>query len=452
MRLSLVSLGVALLGCTHVSAPSPRAVAGLTVPVRPGWSMALAVDGSVAGRPAVVRLAVEEPFSRVTEGCFASAPEVMGRVDTRLVSASAPDAGAAMRDTVLAGSVRIGERLFGDLQALRDPGTSCVLTLGSEVLIGFVLEVNPGARTVTFHAQLPPSPAYQAEESLSLELTRDPTSDRPSLAVQLETAGAPLTLPMLLATATAAVEVSADAGRALAGRETGGQSLGPRSIGFAPGWTLRHVDVVVAPSSPAPALSPTLVGVLGAEAWGHYRILLDLRGQRLVLFRKPPPVEGTSGAQSWAHLSSDSTASGSVLRLITWQMLDRGALLPLEPSRARLRTCRIGLTLAPEDPGANLAVAIPWPGLEKDLPDCAKELAAVPAWSGELQESGPRPCNGTCLYAQEVIGGRTVCTCGRGPPPTAPPSVRAPAPKPPPPSETEPTDPSDKPARPARKR
>jgi hypothetical protein len=450
MKLRLGAPALALLGCTHLSAPSPRAVAGLTVPIRPGWSMALAVDGSVGGRPAVVRLAVEEPFSRVTEGCFTSPPEVMGRVDTRLVDVKAPD-GGAVRETVLAGSVRIGERLFGDLQALRDPGASCELTLGSEVLIAFVLEVNPGVRTVTFHARMPAPAAFQAEESVSLELTRDPRTDRPSLAVQLDTGGPPLTLPMLLATASAQVDVSADAARALAGREPSGPGFGSCSLAFAPGWVLRHVDVGVTASS-APPSAPALTGVLGAEAWGHYRMLVDLGGQRLVLFRRPPPSEGKSGAESWAQLSSDPTASGSLLRLISWETLDRGALVPLEPSRVHLRTCRIGLTLAPEDPGASLEVAIPWAGLEKDLPDCAKELAAVPAWTGELRESGPRPCQGTCLYAQETIGGRTVCTCGRGPPAPALQGVRTAAPNAPAPVEAEPTDPTGKPARPARKR
>ncbi|HMK73423.1 MAG TPA: hypothetical protein VK454_08780, partial [Myxococcaceae bacterium] len=395
-----------------------------------------------------------EPFSRITEGCFTSPPEVVGRVDTRLVGVTAADGGTpggSVRETVLASGVRIGERPFGDLQALRDPGAACELTLGSEVLLGLVLEVSPAKRTVTFHAQMPAPAPFQSEEPVSLELTRDPRTDRPSLAVQLDTGGRPLTLPMVLATASAQVDISADAARALAGREPSGPSFGSCSLALAPGWVLRHVDIGVAASS-APSSAPALTGVLGAEAWGHYRILVDLGGQRLVLFRRPVPVEGRSGAQSWAQLSSDPTPSGSVLKLISWETLERGALIPLEPSRVHLRNCRIGLTLAPEDPGASLEVTIPWAGLEKDLPECAKELAAVPGWTGELQESGPRPCQGTCLYAQETIGGRTLCSCGRGPPAPALPSVRTVAPKTSQPVEAEPTDPGDQPARPPRKR
>lgn len=448
MRASFGGLCIALLGCSHSAPAGPRAVAGQTLPLRPGWSMALALDGTVAGRPAVVRLAVEEPFSRVTDGCFASPPEVVGQVDTRLLGAGPADGGSpgeTLRDSVLAGDVRLGTRSFGDLRALRDQGASCELTLGSEVLIGFVLEVNPGARTVTFHVQAPAAPAFQSEESVSLELTRDPRTDRPSLAVQLDAGTAPLTLPMLLATASRIVEVSADAGRQLSGREVSGRTLALASLGLAPGWALRHVDVAVAPA-PGPGSVPMVSGVLGADAWGHYRILLDLRGQRLVLFRRPPPVEGRSGAESWTHLSSDSTPSGTLVRFVSWQMLDRGAVLPLEPARGRLASCRIGLTLSPEDPGLSLEVVVPWEGLAKDLPRCAQELGAVPAWTGELQETASRPCAGSCLYAQDIPSARTVCSCGRGPPPPPPPAVRR-APPPPAPAEAEPTDPGEKPSR-----
>jgi hypothetical protein len=221
----LAALLLGAAACTHLTPFSPRAIAGQTFSIRPGWSMALAVDGTVGGRPALVRLAVEEPLSRVTTGCFAAPPEVVGRVDTRLLQAEASDAGTAAvptraRDAVIAPSVNLGSRMLGDVQALRDPGVVCELTLGSEVLIGFVLEVNPGARTVTLHAQVPPTPPFRSEDSVVLDLTRHPTTDRAALAVQLETRGAPLTLPMVLATSTGAVEVSAPAGRALAGTET----------------------------------------------------------------------------------------------------------------------------------------------------------------------------------------------------------------------------------------
>ena len=410
----LAGLLLGAVACTHLTPFSPRAIAGQTVSLRPGWSMALALDGTVGGRPAVVRLAVEEPLSRVTGGCFPAPPEVVGRVDTHLlqVQASAADAGTAVapgraHDAVIAPSVKLGDRMLGDVQALLDPGVACELTLGSEVLIGFVLEVNPGARTVTFHAKFPPTPPFRSEDSLVLDLTRDPITDRPSLAVQLETKGAPLTLPMVLATASGAVEVSAAAGRALAGVEVGDRALSLSVLAFAPEWVLRHVDVVVIgaaaegssqglsePGS-GPGAVRGLAGVLGADAWGHYRVLIDLKGQQLVLYRRPPPVEG-HGPESWMQLSSDSTSTGSRVRLISWQTLPGGGVVPLEPSRARIRSCRIGLTLAPEDPGASLEVVIPWPGLEKELPGCARELAWVPAWSGELAPAGPRPLSTSC--------------------------------------------------------
>src|SRR5450631_2985418 len=138
-------------GCTHLAPFSPRALVGQTFSLRPGWSMALALDGAVAGRPAIIRLAVEEPLSRVTEGCFESPPEVVARVDTGGSADAGPAAKARFQEQVVASDVRLGARVLGDVRALRDAGESCELTLGSEVLIGFVLEVSPAARTVTFH-------------------------------------------------------------------------------------------------------------------------------------------------------------------------------------------------------------------------------------------------------------------------------------------------------------
>ncbi len=407
--------------CIHVTPFSPRALSGQSFSLRAGWSMALAVDGTVAGRPAVIHLAVEEPLSRVTEGCFEGAPEAVSRVDTGRVVA---DAGAGSRDRfqeqVLARGVLLGSRLLGDVRALRDPGAACELTLGSEVLIGFVLEVNPEARTVSLHPEMPASPPFQSEESLVLDLTLDPRTDRPSLAVQVDTLGNPLTLPMVLATAQAEVELSAQAGRALGGDAPG--LLAPTSLALAPGWELHHLLVSVrAPPATEPdagnpdgepRATPTLSGVLGADAWGHYRALIDLRGQHLVLHRRPPPVEGGPGAESWTHLSSESTPHGSQVRFISWQVLDREGQLPLEPTYVPVRHCRVGLTLGPLDPGASLQVAIPWPALERELPDCARELAAVPAWTGELDVApASPPCTGTCVYAQALDGGPTLCSC-----------------------------------------
>jgi hypothetical protein len=426
MRGAFIGLLLATSACSHLTPFSPRALVGQTFPLRPGWSMAASLDGSVAGRPAILRLAVEEPFSRVTEGCFEGTPEVLARVDTGPgLGDGGPASGRHFEQQVLAADVRLGSRSLGDVRALLDAGAACELTLGSEILIGFVLEMNPAARTVTFHAQMPAPPVFQSEESVLLELSLDPRTDRPSLAVQLDAAANALTLPMVLTTAQATVSLSVEAGRALTGSDASVRGLALKSLALAPGWVLHHAVVSVAapPGAEAaagsqanePLAAPGPAGFLGADAWGHYRLLLDLRGQRLVLYRRPPPVDG-AGPESWTHLASNSTPTGSLVRLIFWQTLEAGGEVPLEPEYVSLTHCRVGLTLAPEDSGASLAVAIPWPGLEEALPVCARELATVPAWAGELQAAPTaRPCSGTCIYAQELPGGRAVCSCSSRP-------------------------------------
>ena len=451
MRALSLGLLFSAAACTHLTPFSPHALSEQTFSLRPGWSMALAVDGSVAGHPAVIRLAVEEPLSRVTEGCFESAPEAVARVDTGSGSLDGgATRGARFQEQVLASNVRVGSRSLGDVTALKDKGAGCELTLGSEVLIGFVLEANPGGRTVTFHAEMPGVPVYRSEESVLLELSLDPKTDRPSLAVQLGAGASPLTLPMVLATAESPVRVSARAGRVLAGSDVGGSTLSGEALSLAPGWTLHHVVVAVVeagakePDADAAEGGPHpeagVSGVLGAEAWGHYRVFIDLRGQRLVLHRQPASVEAGPGPESWTHLSSQTVAGGTLVRLLSWQSLDKGAQLPLEPSYVRLASCRIGLTLGPEDPGASLEVAIPWPGLEKESPACARELATVPAWTGEFQLAPPsRACSGTCVYAQELDTGRTLCHCSGKHSSSAPP--RAPPADAPGPDTPEPQDP-----------
>ncbi len=498
MKGRLAGLLLAAAACVHTTPFTPRGLVGQSFPLRPGWSMALAVDGSVAGRQAVIRLAVEEPYSRVTDGCFDSPPEVLARVHTASAVA-APDAGlspaaARVQEEVLASAVQLGGRMLGDIRALRDAGERCEVTLGSEILIAFVLEVDPAGRTVAFHSAMPPPPKFLTEESVVVELALDPRTDRPSLAVQLDTVGSPLTLPMVLATASDGVEVSAAAGRALLGKDVGWQRLAPgwpasagpaafprelakapdwvlrdfgkdvggripmaafapKGLALAPNWVLRHVVVsILGEESLSPEgggeetlAPPALWGVLGADGWGHFRALVDLRGHQLVLFRRPPPAEEGSGPQSWTHLSSESTPGGAVVRFGSWQMLDQGGQVRLEPVHAALSSCRVGLTLGPEDPGYSLAVALPWAGLEEALPNCAKEVAAVPAWTGELTPgAAPRPCSGFCLYAEEVPKGRTLCHCS-GPVPGWPP-VRAPPPTASPPA-AEPSDPAPAPRR-----
>jgi hypothetical protein len=422
MRAPLGALLLAAAACTHLAPFSPRALSGQTLSLRPGWDMALAVDGSVLGHLAIIHLAVEEPLSRVTEGCFDSPPEPVARVDTGATLADAGP-GRHYEEQVVAGEVRLGGRLLGDVRALRSAGAGCQLTLGSEVLIGFVLEVNPEARTVTFHAEMPARPRFESEASVVVELTLDPRTDRPSLAVQVASpVGPPLTLPMLLFTAEGTVSVSASAGRLLEGRDVAGAAFAPMALALAPGWALHHlvVSVLRAPEAGAVPRTPDaephgtepVSGTLGADAWGHFRALIDLRGQKLVLFRRPPAVEGGPGPESWTHLSSTSTLHGSLVRLVSWQTLDAGGQLPLEPAYVSLKQCRVGLTLGPLDPGASLEVTIPWPGLTQALPECARELATVPAWTGELAvASESRACQGTCVFAQELKTGRTVCSC-----------------------------------------
>jgi hypothetical protein len=158
-------------------------------------------------------------------------------------------------------------------------------------------------------------------------------------------------------------------------------------------------------------------------------------------------VEGGPGPESWTSLSSESTPKGSVLRFVSWQTLDGGGHLPLEAGYVHLTACRLGFTLGPEDPGASFEVSIPWPGLEKELAECAREVATVPAWTGDLDvNAASRPCRGTCVYAQQLPAGKTVCYCAVSASVVHLPTV-SPAPDTAAPSGPEPSDPATPPHR-----
>ena len=240
----------------------------------------VAVDGTLAGKPVEVRLAVEEPRSLVSSGCYPAPPVAQGQVKL-------PQLGggwATLPELTLSGLALGGEALpVFPAAVLNEPG--CIVRLGLDVLGNAVVDVDLDARTVTLSPGLPT--LSKDAEQVAVDLTRATDTDRLLVPAQLTGARATALQTLVVGTARS-TELAAIPARAL-----GTESV-VRSLQLAPGWEACDVAVQVRADW---ARTPG-IGLLGVEGWGARRALLDLGGApRLTLVRQkgapPPPCRDT---------------------------------------------------------------------------------------------------------------------------------------------------------------
>lgn len=276
-RLGPVLVAAALVACAHdEGAKLPRS---RVLRVRPG-NQVLAFDGTLAAAPVEIRLAVEEPRSLVSSGCWPTPPAAQGQV--RL-----PQLGggwATLPELVLSGLAMGGEVLPAFPAAVAaEPGV-CVVRLGLDVLGHAVVDVDLDAHTVTLAPAMPTFP--KDLEQAAVDLTRATDTDRLLVPVQLSGTAATALQTLVLGTARS-TELAAVPARAL-----GAESV-LRVVQLAPGWEACDVPVS---SRPDWARAPG-IGVLGVEGWGARRAVLDLGTPRLTLVRPkgalPPPCRDT---------------------------------------------------------------------------------------------------------------------------------------------------------------
>jgi hypothetical protein len=279
-RLAAGLLATALVACAHGDgAKLPRA---RTFRLRPGTQV-LAFDGTLAGAPVEIRLAVEEPRSLVSSGCYPSPPAAQGQV--RL-----PRLGGGwvnLPELVLSGLAAGGEALPAFPAAVvTEPGV-CRVQLGLDVLGNAVVDVDLDAGTVSLTPAIPTLP--KDVEQVTVDLTRAPDTDRLMAPVQLTGASATSLQAMILGTARS-TELSGLPARAL-----GAESV-LRIVQLGPGWEACDVAVQVLTDW----ARTTVIGVLGVEGWGARRALIELGAPRLVLVRPksapPPPCRDTSAS------------------------------------------------------------------------------------------------------------------------------------------------------------
>ncbi len=444
----------------------PQRLDGLELPLRGGAGVRAEVDGSVGGVAARVFLDVAAPITMLSTGCFG--PELPKT--TTFVRFLEPGGEWQEAPEIDLPPARLGDRRVGSRRvALYEEDETCVLVLGSDVLMPYALEFDPERRVVRV---LPTRPRgeYVLEERAAaasagdptqteglvtdftlIDLTREPKTDWPLLAVRLKQGRVTLTGTFVLSSALArtrvgrqfAVEASLKTGPDFV-RELGvpeGFAL-PRSIGadtyaverveLSPDFGVRFVELEASDEWKAQGV----IGVLGGDVWGKFVATIDpaagvlaLRRPKVVragsvqrcvppgpyTSRRPPPSEDACFV-----LNQRPAEGGTEMIATVWRELPKGARVYLdlidEKGQEISSTCRLGLTFGRSDRGVSAAHRLPWSGLGESMPDCAAAISSAAAVRFSLWEEGALDaCPGQCAFVQDALTYQTSCECQSGP-------------------------------------
>jgi hypothetical protein len=260
-----------LVACAHGGgAQSSGPTVKLALRSGPG----LSVEGALGGAPADVRLAIEEPRSLVSAKCPGAGAATGVQVRLPLLQGG----WQTLPEVPLAG-VTLGGTTLPAFRAAVVDEPSCVLWLGLDVLGQSVVDVDLDRGTVGVSRTAPELP--KALEQAEVDVTHAPDTDRLLAAAQLSGTQATVLQTLILASGR-----STELARFQA-RLMGAESV-VRAVQLAPGWEACDVAVRARDDwTRAPA-----IGVLGPEAWGARRVVVDLGKARMILAREkgaPPP-------------------------------------------------------------------------------------------------------------------------------------------------------------------
>src|SRR5262249_6442052 len=254
------------LGCAHGNAgpTGPGRTIKLALRSGPG----LPVDGTIGGATADVRLALEEPRSLLASRCLGT--PASGEVQVRLPLLQG--GWETVPEIPLTGVTLGSHPLPAFRAAVVDETSGCILWLGLDVLGRSVLDIDLDARTVQVSRAGPELAA--SLEQVQVDVTRAPDTDRLLVAGQLAGTAATVLQTLIVATGRS-TELARFQARLL-----GAESV-LRSVQLTPGWEACDVPVRVRTDwTRAPA-----IGVLGPEAWGARRVIIDLASARMTLVR-----------------------------------------------------------------------------------------------------------------------------------------------------------------------
>lgn len=466
-RALLVALWV-LAGCHRSAAPAPEqgSFAGRTFPLLSSPALRLSVPGRLGAKQVPVLLDVARPLSLVATGCFEGKPPA----PEGQVRAPEPN-GMRKWEMVPLPGLRVGDVSLPGLSAGLTGETVCAVTLGTDVLAPYALTVDPLRREVTFTAsrsreaytaELTAPSADPSQETHLLELSREPTGDWPLLAARLSQGGARLTGPFVLATRDPFSRIAVGAAQAQGFRplETAA-GLPPRAILVDSVEVAEGVGVGPLVVETSGWSSPSSLGRLGPDVWGHFRATIDVQAG-LLLLRRPrvlasgarqrcarPGAEGFDEESCYALYTRQDPDGSLSISVAMYRDLPEGGRLYLEPlgedGKPLQTVCRAGFTFMPASRGATTQHRIPWPSLAQSMPECHAELSSVRGYAMALFEEENLPqCPLTCAFVHETRTRRTICECqptplGEG----VSAAVRKPSPSRAPPPEEREREPED---------
>lgn len=442
-----------LLAVACSSAPSGPAqrpggeLSDLALVLVPGPSRGLEVEGSVGPNAARVLLDVTRPLTLVADGCLAGVEVAStgGKVEVPRATG-----GRDVYPEVALRGLRIGpRRLPARRVGVLEGQAECRVWLGLDALLPYALEIDPVQRRV-FVVPSRPTEAYalmeaqQGEEVALASVSREPTTDVPLVParVALETLGFTGAFVLSTAEETSSLLLPPGSLETSGGEEgaAGTELVVPESLELAPGFSLRHVSLRMAEGE-----TGAVVGRLGADVWGRFHSILDVKAGVLRLSRprtSAAPCTSPSCVQAEV-LQRAGGAREAVVAL--WGELSEGGVAHLQARDEKgAGLCNLELWWPPS--GAGESLALPLAGSEAMGSGCAATADTLVVT--EVGVRAERPCAGVCASVRAPQS-PAQCVCrpgselGREAPASA--DVESSA-------EEELTEPEDPPPGPRRKR
>jgi hypothetical protein len=432
---------LALAACVRHTGPAGTGnLDGVTLPLKASPAIHLSVDGRVQGIPAEVIFEVKDLNNTATTGCFDGSPPTTG--DTVKVIGDQTDLPEVEVEGLVFSNVR-----YRTFHAALVRSEKCEVTLGTEQLLPWALSVDVARRTVSFSRSrdreawsayaLQPPKERSGFESHLIELTREPRTDAPLLAVRIRQHSDEMVLPFALSTGASQSEsegiglrkgfqlldgVELPDGITIPTELESFKGIPFEALEVAPGVGVH--DGVLRELPEVKEGTRVARGVLGGDVWGRYDAIVDVKAGVLLLQRPRVLASGAhqrcdrGGAlneESCFELEVTKAAHGLVATGTVWRALPEGGRLhldfvsdkgPLSPP------CRMGFTFSATDRGDSTQHELPWQRLKEVMPACAQAVSAATRIEMSMFEDGELPeCPGTCAFAQDLRSGRVSCEC-----------------------------------------
>lgn len=370
-----------------------RPLEGAALPLMSSMGRALEVEGRVGPHRGRVLLDVTRPRTLVSEGCLRNV-----RVAQEGGRVTIPDArgGAETFEELSLRDLSVGDRRLAPLAVGVRPGDACEVWLGLDVLGSYALAVDPLRRLVRFSAPLS-AEAYAlvrpdaAEEVGLVRLSREPRTDVPLLPVRLSLETLQFAGTFLLSTTEEQSQLFLPPGALEAASVMGeDEVIAPRVLEVAPELQLTHAPLGLAEQGDG-----TLMGILGADVWGRFDVVLDLRAGILRLSRPRSSTERCEDASCLEAvvLERSGQRTGSVMLR---GRLPEGGVFALRALGAQKETlCELEVSFPMSGSGETLA--FPLSGAEAVGGGCAARATTLSPTA--LRPRDPEDEGGVCVVA-----------------------------------------------------